>query len=161
LSKLKAQIKSCNEVLAILDKLEENSALNPPERKLRNIIKRHIARLLKNQKDYWKKRYTDRWTNLGDESTKFFHTATTERYRNNTITSLDSEDGRMVTDHIEKAAMIWEEFRKRLSFSTHSKMQFNLADLIQQHSLQQIDTPFTNEDVDKVINKMPLDKALV
>jgi hypothetical protein len=40
-------------------------------------------------------------------------------------------------------------------------MQFNLADLIQQHSLQQIDTPFTNEDVDKVINKMPLDKALV
>jgi hypothetical protein len=30
LSKLKAQIKSYNEVLAILDKLEENRALNPP-----------------------------------------------------------------------------------------------------------------------------------
>jgi hypothetical protein len=57
------------------------------------------------------------------------------RYRNNTITSLDSEDGRMVTDHIEKVVMIWEEFRKRLSCSIHSKLQFNLADLIQQRSL--------------------------
>jgi hypothetical protein len=59
---------------------------------------------------------------------------------------LDCEDGRMVTDHIEKAAMIWEEFRKRLSHSAHPKMQFNLAGLMQQHSLQQIDTPFTKEE---------------
>jgi hypothetical protein len=34
----------------------------------------------------------------------------------------------MVTDHLEKAAMIWDKFRKRLSYSVHSKMQFNLAD---------------------------------
>jgi len=43
---------------------------------------------LKHQKDYWKKRYTIRWTKFGDESTKFFHAAATERYRINTITSL-------------------------------------------------------------------------
>jgi hypothetical protein len=43
---------------------------------------------------------------LGDESTKFFHVVATERYRTNTITSLDTEDGRIVTDHFEKAALI-------------------------------------------------------
>jgi hypothetical protein len=100
-----------------------------------------------------------RWTKLGDESTKFFHAAATERYRNNIITSLDSKDGRIVSDHPEKATLIWEEFKKRLSYSVHSKMQFELANLIHHHSLQQIDTPFTKEDVDKVISKMTLDKA--
>jgi hypothetical protein len=64
LSTLKALIKSCNEVLSILDKLEENRPLNPPERQFRNILKKHISRLLKNQKDYWKIRYTIRWTKL-------------------------------------------------------------------------------------------------
>jgi hypothetical protein len=118
-----------------------------------------IARLLKNQKDYWKKRYIVRWTKLGDESTKFFHAAATKRYRFNTITSLDTKDGRMATDHIEKAAMIWEEFRKRLSCTIESQIQFNLDGLIQQHTLHHIDAPFTDEDVDKVVSKMPLDKA--
>jgi hypothetical protein len=55
LSKLKALLKSCNEVLSILDKLEENRPLNHPERCFRSFLKKHISRFLKNQKDYWKK----------------------------------------------------------------------------------------------------------
>jgi hypothetical protein len=116
-------------------------------------------KVLKQPKGLLKKRYTIRWTKLGDESTKFFHAAATERCRFNTITSLDTEDGRMVTNHTKKAAMIWEEFRKRLSCTIESKMMFNLEGLIQQHPLQQIDVPFTDEDVDKVVSKIPLDKA--
>jgi hypothetical protein len=72
LAKIKALIKTCNDVLLILDKLEENRPLNIPERHFRIILKNHIAKLLKNQKEYWKKRYTVRWTKLEDESTKFF-----------------------------------------------------------------------------------------
>jgi hypothetical protein len=55
LPKLKALIKSCNEVLLMLDKLEENRPLNTPEKNFRIIHKNHIAKLLKNQKDYWKR----------------------------------------------------------------------------------------------------------
>jgi hypothetical protein len=107
LSKIKASIKTCNDVLLILDKLGENMPLNIPERHFRNILKNHIAKLLKHQKEYWKKRYTVRWTKLGDESTKFFHAAATERYRSNIITSLeDDDDGRIVLDHPGKAALI-------------------------------------------------------
>jgi hypothetical protein len=50
LSKLKALIKSYNEVLLILDKLEKNRPLNTPEKHFRTILKNHIARLLKTKK---------------------------------------------------------------------------------------------------------------
>jgi hypothetical protein len=39
LSKLKEQIKTCNSILLVIDKLEENRPLNPPERNFRNILK--------------------------------------------------------------------------------------------------------------------------
>jgi hypothetical protein len=39
-----------------------------------------------------------RWAKFGDENTTFFHAAATERYRLNTITTLDTQDGRIVTN---------------------------------------------------------------
>jgi hypothetical protein len=52
LSKLKQLIKQCNLVLSILDKLEENMPLHPPEFNFRKILKKHILKLLQNQKEY-------------------------------------------------------------------------------------------------------------
>jgi len=43
---------------------------------------------------------------MGDEGTKKFHAAATERYRINTITNLIVEDGRTVTEHSEKVALL-------------------------------------------------------
>jgi hypothetical protein len=105
LSRLKEQIKTCSETLLIMDKLEENIILFVQERNFKNILKKHILKLL-HQKEYWKQRYTVRWTKLGDESTKFFHATATERFRINTITSLDTEDGMTVTEHLEKATLL-------------------------------------------------------
>jgi hypothetical protein len=45
LSKLKEQIKQCNAVLLIMDKLEENRDLYPPERNFRQILKKHSQTL--------------------------------------------------------------------------------------------------------------------
>jgi hypothetical protein len=71
LAKFKLQLKQCNEILMVIDKLEENIPLYGVEANFRNILKKHIPQILQNQKDYWRKRYTIRWTKLGDESTKF------------------------------------------------------------------------------------------
>jgi hypothetical protein len=54
----------------------------------RNILKEHIINLLKFENEYWRQMYTVRWVQFGDEPTKFFHVATTERYRRNMITSM-------------------------------------------------------------------------
>jgi hypothetical protein len=103
LSKLKEQIKYCNSMLAVMDKLEENRFLAVQERNFRRILKRHILKLLKAQKEYWKK---DTWRygpSLGMRAQNFFmHAAAIERFRLNTITSLDTSDGRLLTSHTKK-----------------------------------------------------------
>jgi Holliday junction resolvase RusA-like endonuclease len=47
----------------------------------------------------------------------------------------------------------------RLGCSNQTKMHFNLHHLIQKHDLHQIEAPFTKEDIDNIVKKMPLDKA--
>jgi hypothetical protein len=68
----------------------------------------------------------------------------------NTITTLISEDGRTISDHAEKAALLWNEYRNRLGQTINTTMHFELG-LVQQHDLHQIEVPFTKEDIDKVI----------
>jgi hypothetical protein len=159
LSKLKMQIKQCNEVLLVLDKLEQNRTLYSQEKSFKNVLKTHILRLLQFQKQYWHQRYIVRWTKLRDESMKFFHTAATERYRLNNITSIDTKEGHTLTNYVEKAAHIWGEFRNMLSCSIKTQMQFNLQDLVQEQDLQQMEAPFTQEGIDRIIKTMPTDKA--
>jgi chaperonin cofactor prefoldin len=72
LSKLKSQLQNCNSVLAVMDRLEENRPLALQEGNFRTILKKHISKLMQRQKEYWKKRYTVRWTKFGDENTKKF-----------------------------------------------------------------------------------------
>jgi hypothetical protein len=38
-------------------------------------------------------------------------------------------------------------------------MHFDLHQLIQQHDLHQIEAPFSKEDIDNVVKKLPLDKS--
>jgi hypothetical protein len=159
LAKFKQQLKQCNNILEILDKLEENGPLYNIEANFRAILKKHVLQILQNQKAYWKKRYTVRWTKLGDESTKFFHTAATERFRINTITSLNLEDGRVATSHLEKATLLWEEFRKQLGDSIQTEMHFNLGNLVEHHDLQQLDQQITHEEIDEIVKHLPSDKA--
>jgi hypothetical protein len=45
-SKIKNLIKQCDAILVILDKLEENMTLYPPEQNFRKVLKTHILRLL-------------------------------------------------------------------------------------------------------------------
>jgi hypothetical protein len=96
---------------------------------------------------------------LGDERAKFFYAASTERYRLNTITSLDTEDGRTVTEHLEKATLLWDEYRNRLGTSTHTRMHFNLQNLIQPHELHGIATAFSKKEIDDIVKTMHCDKA--
>ena len=101
-----------------------------------------------------------RWTKLGDEGTKFFHAAATERYRLNTITSLETDDGRTVTNHNEKATLLLEEYKKRMGCSSNPTMLYNLSELIQpSDDLEHLSRPFSTLDIDKVIKQMLADKA--
>jgi hypothetical protein len=124
ISKISNLIKRCNELILILDKLEEQRQLYTQEANLRIIIKNHVNRLMKYKNDYWRQRYTVRWVHFGDEPTKLFHAAATERYRLNTITSIQDEEGRELFEH-EKAAVLWSTFRSQMGHTSSPKVLFN------------------------------------
>jgi len=66
----------------------------------------------------------------------------------------------MVTDHGEKSDLFLQEFKRRLGTSVETTMQFNLHDIVQQHSnLDHLCCPFTSEEMDSVILLLPNDKA--
>jgi hypothetical protein len=113
-----------------LDKIEEQRAIFIQEVNFRNIIKNHINRLLKYKNDYWRQRYTVRWVQFGDEHTKFFHAAATERYRLNTIKSIKDEEGRELSEHEEKTAVLWNTYRSRMGESTNPKLLFQLQNIL-------------------------------
>jgi len=71
LSNLSMLIKICSYKLEVLDSLEEQRPLFIQEYNFRNILKAHILRLPGYKKEYWKKRYTVRWTKMGDEQIFF------------------------------------------------------------------------------------------
>jgi Holliday junction resolvase RusA-like endonuclease len=105
-----------------------------------------------------RQRYTVRWTKL-DKSIKFFHATTTERYRINIITSIDTSNGLTLIGQDEKAAHICQEYKSRLSCSFNTEMQFNLQTLVQEQDMQSIQAPVSKEDIDNIIKLMPTDKA--
>jgi hypothetical protein len=72
LAKLKQVIKSCNNVILLLDSLEEQRPLYIMEFNFRRIVKAHLDDLLLAECNYWRKRCTIRWIKLGEDNTKNF-----------------------------------------------------------------------------------------
>jgi hypothetical protein len=99
LARLKGLIKSCNEVILVLDTLEEQIPLFRVEFNFRSIVKLHLAELLLAECNYWKKMCTIRWIQQGEDNTKKIHAMATERFRRNSIALFRYVDGNEVTDH--------------------------------------------------------------
>ena len=99
LSTVKALIADCNKVIIFLDNIEEFRPLSWPEFNFRKIVKLHLEDILHWQFIYWKQRCTIRNIKVGEENSKFFHAMATERYRRNTISSIKSVDGEVISDH--------------------------------------------------------------
>jgi retron-type reverse transcriptase len=84
----------------------------------------------------------------------------TERHRRNNIASITSEDGTTVTEHADKEDILFQAYKNRLGTSTNPPLLFDLESLIQPISgLEELSVPFTTQEIDAVINSMPLDKA--
>jgi hypothetical protein len=85
-----------------------------------------------------------------------------ERYIMSATSKIANDSGRMVSDHGEKTALLFLEFKKRLDSSVGISMQFDLQSLVPSHheSLSQLNMPFSTEEIDDVIPDLPADKAL-
>jgi hypothetical protein len=73
-----------------------------------------------------------------------------------------SEDGRSVTDHNEKAALLLDDFGKRMGVSSSPIMLYQLNQLVQaRDNLDSLSRPFSTLDIDEVVKHMPALMALM
>jgi hypothetical protein len=69
-------------------------------------------------------------------------------------------EGVEVHDHDAKAQILWEAYNERMGSSEFSHMYVDLASLlIPRDDLDWLDTPFTKEEIDKVIADLPNHKS--
>ena len=157
---MKLLISSCNKVILLLDNLEELRPLFRQEFNFRKIVKLHLENLLHTQFLYWKKGCTIRYIKVGEENTKFFHAMATERFRRNSIASLQQPDGAIISYHSQMEGMIWSAFKGRMGVSRGIVMGFDLSILLQHvPGIEVLTKPFTIEEMDLVVKHMPIDKA--
>ena len=112
-----------------------------------------------NQREFTGDRNTVRWVKLGDENTNFFHTMATISHKRNFIVSLTKPDGSVVTDHDQKANLLWASYKERLGISEFSNISYNLSDLLTEHNLEHLDSEFGHEEIEHVIRTLPNSNA--
>jgi hypothetical protein len=160
LSNIDTCIDNCNKIIFMLDEYEDARELHITEWNFRRIVKERYMHLSDCKRDIWKNRCTIRWAKLGDENTSFFHSMATIRYRQNCISKFTLPDGREVSDHNEKAALLYTTYKERLGQSRHIHFPHELQSLIEEvDGLHSLSAVFTKEEIDEVIKELPTDKA--
>jgi hypothetical protein len=102
-----------------------------------------------------------KWATLRDENTKFFYTTATIHNNKNTIIVLKDGNGQEKHSHEEKATMLWESFKDRLTTSEFTQMHFDLSLYIHPSAnLEGLAMHFTKEEIDSVVTNLPNGKSL-
>jgi hypothetical protein len=84
----------------------------------------------------------------------------TERFRRNSIISLQLTDGHIVTDHDQMANIAWSCYKERMGTSQGINMLFHLQHLIRRvDDLDTLVVPFSMEEIYNLVSHMKVDKA--
>ncbi|XP_073363498.1 uncharacterized protein [Aegilops tauschii subsp. strangulata] len=160
LSHIKTLIEKCNWVILWLDNLEDFRSLFRTESNFRKLVKMHHEHLLHLQFIYWKKRCTIRYIKVGEENSKFFQAMATERYRKNSIASLQLSDETVSSDHGMMAKEFLEIFKSRMGTVKPILMGNDILSLISRvQGLEVLTKPFEVKEIEHVIRDLPIDKA--
>ena len=81
---------------------------------------------------------------------------------NKYIHNLSDEDGNEHTEHSAKASILWKAFKQRLGQTNHTSNLLNLPSFSRRiDGLEELENPFTKQDIDEVVKHLPTDKAPV
>lgn len=71
------------------------------------------------------------------------------------IGSLTTPDNILVTDHEQKAALLWNSFKNRLGVSDFNGVTYDLSSLLQSQDLESLASAFSTEEISAVIKQLP------
>jgi len=60
-----------------------------------------------------------------------------------------------ITDHEQKANMLWTNYKNRLGVSEFIDISYNLSSLLLMHNLEDLDADFTDGEIEGVIKNLP------
>ena len=81
-------------------------------------------------------------------------------YRTNYISHLKNEVGLLSSDHDRKVAILWTDFKNRMSCSQTPVMFFNLYSLIPSRDcFHGMEDPFSIEEIESIMKMLHLEKA--
>jgi hypothetical protein len=99
------------------------------------------------------------WMRKGDTNTRFFHLHANCRKKKTFIATLKGESGQVVAQG-NKLTMAFNHFAKVLGTSSVRTKAIDWGELgYQRHDLQDLDAPFTAQEVETVVKNMPSDKS--
>jgi hypothetical protein len=157
---MKENIRNVKLVLSFLNIIEEFRDLSLIEWNFRKLLEGKLISLLQQQRTYWKQRGNLKWVTLGDAGTKFFHAQATVKHRRNFIAQLQTENGTVLVEHGDKAALIWESFKERLGASSFASVGFDLNSYFTSApDLSSLISPFSTDEIDIIVKSLPRDKS--
>lgn len=159
-SNLNKLIYNCNWVLSLLEGLEEQRPLSRLEPAFRKLVISHHRNLQESKRIYWRQRNTPRWVKLGDENSHFFYIMATAAHKRNFIIGLTDHNGFIVSDHEQKANLLWNSFRNRMGVSEFTDIYYDLSSIINTVALPNtLDSDFSTQEIDNVIRSLPNEHA--
>lgn len=65
----------------------------------------------------------------------------------------------MITDHEQKAALLWSAFKERLGVSNFVGISYDLESLLHREELDSLADPFSTEEISAMLKDMPSNHA--
>jgi hypothetical protein len=91
---------------------------------------------------------------------RFFHVDATIKHKNNSIATLQDENGNVALDHNTKVRVLNEVYKGRLGMTDHSKMVFELQNIIVAPlDLSGLEIPFLKKEINSIIGNLPNGKT--
>jgi hypothetical protein len=94
----------------------------------------------------------------GDANTFFYHRQCTYRKQKNRIFSITTDD-QVLTDHVEMAEAAYLHFDALLGTAVAREHTLDLHHLIEAQDLQELDMPFSADEVWNAVKRLPARKA--
>ncbi|KAG9441971.1 hypothetical protein H6P81_017825 [Aristolochia fimbriata] len=143
-----------------LDAREEGTPLSLEEFSERNMASHCLRNLISHERIIWKQRARYRWLKEEDANTRFFHAIASARRQSNRVSSLmingeyTSERSSITNALVEYFADLYRK-EERAETSLHG-IPIHCITTVQEASLE---TSFQQDEIERVVKKMPLDKA--
>jgi hypothetical protein len=162
-SNARLQLHMANEIIMRLDIAQEGRQLSNDEDTLRAELKLRVLGLAALERSRRRQASRFIWLKARDACTKFFHLRMSSRKRRKYISSLKRQDNTLTWDHNEKEQILYDYFSNIMGQRVPRSRTFDWTRLdmsrIQEIPGQELDRPFTEEEVELAVKSLPNDKA--